>query len=240
MTSTFPDTTISTDRLVLRPFEEADVPALTEMMADDQIAAWMGTPVPYTRTEAHDFVTRRAPGRRTSGEGIVFAVTELLTQRLVGSVELRGADWRVLSAEAVYATASWARGEGYASESLQAVAQWLFHDQKFERLEIRTAADNTAAQQVAQKLGCISEGVLRHAGIARTRTENWAIPHTGAGTHPRNWAVPHTGGGALPRAGADTANGDGDWAEIRTDLIVWSLLPEDLDGGFEQLTPRAW
>lgn len=76
---------------------------------------------------------------------------------------------------------------------MRAVAQWLFRHQGFERLELRTAADNTASQQVAQKTGCISEGVLRNAWIARTRTE------------------------------------DGGWADIRTDLIVWSLLPEDLD-----------
>lgn len=38
-----------------------------------------------------------------------------------------------------------------------ALAQWLFRDQGFERIELRTAADNTASQQVAQKLGCISE-----------------------------------------------------------------------------------
>ncbi|MEU3193772.1 GNAT family N-acetyltransferase [Streptomyces sp. NPDC006992] len=207
MTSTFPDISISTDRLVLRPFEEADVPALTAMMADDQITAWLASPVPYDEGRARDFVTRSAPARRTSGDGIVFAVTELLTQRLVGLVELHGADWRVLSAHALYATASWARGEGYASESLAAVAHWLFQDQKFERLELRTAADNTAAQQVAQKLGCISEGVLRNAWIARTRTENFGASRTGA---------------------------QGGWAEIRTDLIVWSLLPEDLDGSFDQ------
>lgn len=83
-----------------------------------------------------------------------------------------------------------------------AVAQWLFRDQRFERIELRTPADNTAAQQVAQKIGCISEGVLRNAWIARTRTEN--------GT-------------------------DGGWTDIRTDLIVWSLLPEDLEGVADQL-----
>ena len=199
MTSTFPDISISTDRLVLRPFEEADIPALTEMMAEDQVSAWTTYPVPYTEAEARAFVAREAPAVRTGGEGIVLAVTEFLTQRLVGIVDLRHTDWRVLSAQASYVTATWARGEGYASESVLAVARWLFQDQKFERLELRTAADNTAAQQVAQKLGCISEGVLRNAWIARSRTE------------------------------------DGGWAEIRTDLIVWSLLPEDLDGAFEEL-----
>lgn len=33
-----------------------------------------------------------------------------------------------------------------------------------------------------------------------------------------------------------TENGtDGGWTDIRTDLIVWSLLPEDLEGVADQL-----
>ncbi|MGW1195961.1 GNAT family N-acetyltransferase [Streptomyces sp. NPDC002536] len=200
MTSTFPDISISTDRLVLRPFEAGDVPALAEMMNDELITAWTTAPHPYTTAEARDWALRRAPEERTSGRGIVFAVTEFLTSRLVGAVYLRNTDWRTLCAEASYVTAPWARGEGYACESVLAAAQWLFRDQKFERLEMRTAADNTAAQQVAQKIGCISEGVLRNAWIARSRTE------------------------------------DGGWTDIRTDLIVWSLLPEDLDEVREQHT----
>ncbi|MEU7136447.1 GNAT family N-acetyltransferase [Streptomyces sp. NPDC046261] len=195
MTSTFPDISISTDRLVLRPFEAGDIPALAEMMNDELITAWTSAPYPYTTADARDWALRRAPGERTSGRGIVFAVTEFLTHRLVGTVHLRNTDWRMLATEASYITAPWARGEGYACESVLAVAEWLFRDQKFERLELRTAADNTAAQQVAQKTGCVSEGVLRSAWIARTRTE------------------------------------DAGWTETRTDLIVWSLLPEDLDEG---------
>ncbi|WP_326794894.1 GNAT family N-acetyltransferase [Streptomyces sp. NBC_01808] len=193
MSSTFPDVSLSTDRLVLRPFDEEDVPALTEMMNDEAVTAWTQAPHPYTRDDAYDWVTRVAPAERTGGRGIVFAVSEFLTQRLVGVVHLRRTDWRTLAAEVSYVVAPWARGEGYAAESVLAVARWLFDVQKFERLELRTAADNTAAQQVAQKLGGISEGVLRNAWIARTRTE------------------------------------DGGWTDIRTDLIVWSLLPEDLD-----------
>ncbi|MGY0056985.1 GNAT family N-acetyltransferase [Streptomyces sp. LZ34] len=194
MTSTFPDISISTERLVLRPFEEADVPALTEMMNDELVTAWTSMPHPYTTRDAREWALRMAPAERTEGRGIVFAVAEFLTQRLVGIVHLRDTDWRVLATEVGYVTAPWARGEGYASESVLAVARWLFQDQKFERLELRTAADNTASQQVAQKIGCISEGVLRHAWIARAQTE------------------------------------DGGWIDVRTDLIVWSLLPEDLDG----------
>ncbi|MFF8728594.1 GNAT family N-acetyltransferase [Streptomyces sp. NPDC015171] len=199
MTSTFPNISISTERLVLRPLDEDDVPALADMMNDEQVVAWTTTPHPYTEAEATRWITRLAPEERTGGRGIVLAVTEFLTQRLVGIVHLRNTDWRVRSSELAYVIAPWARGEGYASEAALATAQWLFHDQEFERLELRTAADNTASQQVAQKIGCISEGVLRNAWIARART------------------------------------GDGAWTEVRTDVIVWSLLPEDLAGVGEQL-----
>ncbi|MCS0636216.1 GNAT family N-acetyltransferase [Streptomyces sp. LP05-1] len=194
MTTTFPDISINTDRLVLRAYEEADIPALTEMMNDELITAWTSAPYPYTTADSEEWVRRTAPAERTEGRGVVLAVIEFLTQRLVGTVHLRAVDWRVRAAQVGCVTASWARGEGYATESLLATARWLFRAQRFERLELRTAAGNTASQQVAQKIGCVSEGVLRSAWIARTPTE------------------------------------DGRWTDTRTDLIVWSLLPEDLEG----------
>ncbi|MEI5010107.1 MULTISPECIES: GNAT family N-acetyltransferase [unclassified Streptomyces] len=199
MTTTFPDISISTERLVLRALEPADAPALAEMMNDEQVAAWTAVPQPYTEAAAHGWITDHAPTERAAGRGIDLAVTEFLTQRLVGVIRLSRTDWRVRSTEMSYIVAPWARGEGYASEAALATAQWLFRDQRFERLELRTAADNTASQQVAQKIGCISEGVLRGACIARTRVE---------------------GGG---------------WADLRTDFIIWSLLPEDLEGVADQM-----
>ncbi|MEV6108389.1 GNAT family N-acetyltransferase [Streptomyces sp. NPDC051940] len=200
MSSTFPDISLSTDRLVLRPFDEGDIAPLQEMMNDELVVAWTSVPHPYTADDARDWATRHSHAERTSGRGIVFAVTEFLTQRLVGIVHLQHTDWRILSSEISYVTAPWARGEGYATEAVIATARWLFDSQKFERLELRTAADNAASQQVAQKTGFISEGVLRNAWIARSRTE------------------------------------DGGWTDIRTDLLVWSVLPEDLEG----VAPDDW
>ncbi|MFJ9246547.1 GNAT family N-acetyltransferase [Streptomyces sp. NPDC101776] len=199
MTSTFPNISISTERLVLRPLDEDDVQALAEMMNDEQVAAWTDVPQPFSEAGARAWITDYAPGERTSGRGLDLAVTEFLTQRLVGIVQLTKTDWHIRSTELSYIIAPWARGEGYASEAALATAQWLFGDQKLERIELRTAADNTASQQVAQKIGCISEGVLRGACIAHVHGD------------------------------------DGTWSDVRTDFIVWSLLPEDLEGTAEQL-----
>ncbi|MFC7986164.1 GNAT family N-acetyltransferase [Streptomyces sp. NPDC057336] len=200
MTSTFPNISISTERLVLRPLDEDDVPALTAMMNDEQVAAWTHVPQPFTERHAGTWIGEHAPAERTAGRGLDLAVTEFLTQRLVGVIQLTKTNWHVRSTELSYIVAPWARGEGYASEAALATAQWLFGDQKFERLELRTAAGNTASQQVAQKIGCISEGVLRNACIARVRTD------------------------------------DEVWTDVRTDFIVWSLLPEDLEGASGPLT----
>ncbi|GHB62972.1 N-acetyltransferase [Streptomyces viridiviolaceus] len=200
MTSTFPNISISTERLVLRPLDEDDVSALAAMMNDEQVAAWTDVPQPFTEQGARAWVTEDAPAERAAGRGLDLAVTEFLTQRLVGVIRLTKTNWHVRSTELSYIVAPWARGEGYASEAALATAQWLFGDQKFERIELRTAADNTASQQVAQKIGCISEGVLRNACIAHMRTD------------------------------------DGTWTDVRTDFIVWSLLPEDLEGAAEHMT----
>ncbi|MEW1772502.1 GNAT family N-acetyltransferase [Streptomyces sp. NPDC086777] len=199
MTSTFPNISINTERLVLRPLDEDDVPALAEMMNDEQVAAWTSVPQPYSEDAARRWITEHAPAERLAGRGLDLAVTEFLTQRLVGVVRLARTNWHIRSTGLSYIIAPWARGEGYASEAALATAQWLLGDQKFERIELRTAADNAAAQQVAQKIGCISEGVLRNACIVHVRTE------------------------------------DGTWADVRSDYIVWSLLPEDLEGAGEEL-----
>ncbi|MEU8926559.1 GNAT family N-acetyltransferase [Kitasatospora sp. NPDC048545] len=200
MAASFPETAISTERLLLRPLAEDDAPGLAAMMADDLVLAWTDLPHPFTEAYAAELARTLAPAHRATGRGIVLAVTEHLTQRLVGLVELRNTDWRLRSTEISYITAAWARGEGYAPEAVLGVAQWLFEDRGFLRLEMRTAAGNTAAQQVAQKIGGISEGVLRSAWIVRESGE-------AAGAPP----------------GGRTAG------ESRSDLILWSLLPEDLE-----------
>lgn len=116
MTTTFPDISINTDRLVLRALEEADAPALAEMMNDELVGAWTAVPQPYTEAAARTWITEYAPTERAAGRGIDLAVTEFLTQRLVGVIQLSNTDWRVRSTEISYIVAPWARGEGYASK----------------------------------------------------------------------------------------------------------------------------
>jgi RimJ/RimL family protein N-acetyltransferase len=208
MTSTFPDISINTERLVLRAFEEEDVSPLAELWADEPASTWLSDPIPAGEEQTRDWALRHCREQLETGRGVSFAAVEFMTNRLVGFIEVKNTDWRSRTAELTCAVGPWARGEGYAPEAVLAVAQWLFEDQKFERVELRTGSGNTSAQQVAQKVGCISEGVLRSAALIRT-------------------------GAAVPVGGAPAPAGVGGGEETRTDVIVWSLLPEDLDGMHE-------
>lgn len=102
MTSTFPSISISTERLVLRPLDEDDVPALAEMMNDEQVTAWTSVPQPFTARNARTWITQYAPAQRASGRGLDLAVTEFLTQRLVGVIQLGKTNWHVRSTELSY------------------------------------------------------------------------------------------------------------------------------------------
>ncbi|MFB8242570.1 GNAT family N-acetyltransferase [Kitasatospora purpeofusca] len=229
MAASFPETAISTERLLLRPLAEDDAPGLAAMMADELVLAWTDHPHPFTEAHARDLARTLAPAHRATGRGIVLAVTEHLTQRLVGLVELRHTDWRLRSTEISFVTAAWARGEGYAPEAVLGVAQWLFEDRDFLRLELRTAAGNTAAQQVAQKIGGISEGVLRSAWIVRGESGESGefVPGAAGERRGPDRSGPH--GSGHDHQGFDRPA----VGESRSDLILWSLLPEDLE------TPEA-
>ncbi|WP_328957624.1 GNAT family N-acetyltransferase [Kitasatospora purpeofusca] len=229
MAASFPETAISTERLLLRPLAEDDAPGLAAMMADELVLAWTDHPHPFTEAHALDLARSLAPAHRATGRGIVLAVTEHLTQRLVGLVELRHTDWRLRSTEISFVTAAWARGEGYAPEAVLGVAQWLFEDRGFLRLELRTAAGNTAAQQVAQKIGGISEGVLRSAWIVRGESGESRDSVPGRAVDRRGHDLPGHDLSGYDRQGPDRPAVD----ESRSDLILWSLLPEDLE------TPEA-
>ncbi|WP_327004121.1 GNAT family N-acetyltransferase [Dactylosporangium sp. NBC_01737] len=165
-----PLVTLTTDRLLLRPFGPAD--------AADVHAVWQDTrfidsaPLGYAYAGA-DFdvalawCTSGIEERRRTGKGIGFAVVLRDGGRLVGHVSLFGADWTAMSAEMHYWTAPWARGHGVAAEAAAAVARWALTTQGFARIALQAAPANTASRHVAERAGFQAEGVLRNVAVSR-------------------------------------------------------------------------
>jgi RimJ/RimL family protein N-acetyltransferase len=162
MSRIFPDQHLATRRLMLRPYSVEDVDTVVSAAGDELTQRWLPLPQPYTREDAVHWCTVQAPEARTSGAGLVRAVTR--DGRLVGSIDLKHTDWAAGVTEIGYWAAPEARGNGYLAEATEALARWTLAEVGFHRVELRIAAGNAASRRVAEKAGFRAEGVARSAG----------------------------------------------------------------------------
>ncbi|MEU1617824.1 GNAT family N-acetyltransferase [Streptomyces sp. NPDC005722] len=169
--------TLTTERLVLRPFGPDDAEAVRLACQDPEIPRWTPVPSPYTHEHAQEFVTRTCPDGWRDDTVYNFAVTTRDEGRLVGAmglVRLAQLNTAERQAELGYWTAKEQRGRGLTSEAARAVARWAFDDLGVERLEWFAEAGNAGSRAVAVKAGFRMEGTMRakivHQG---TRRDAW-------------------------------------------------------------------
>ena len=151
-----------TARLLLRPIGPADVDSVFVECQDPDVQRWTTVPSPYRREHAEQFARDYAPKAWASGAAAVFAVTEVGSGKLLGSVGLhfdRGRDDGI--AEIGYWTAAAARGRGVTTEAVAAVCAWGFGTCGVERIEWYAEVGNLASRRVAEKVGFSIEGTLR-------------------------------------------------------------------------------
>lgn len=154
-------------RVVVRPFEAADVPAVRAACLDPAVAHWIyGVPLEYSVADAEAFIGDSwrclAAGTRAR-----LAVAEaemdgdqIAAGRLLGSISLDLYPGRQ-AGEIGYWMAPEARRQGAAAAALRLVVHWGFEIVGLERLEIMTYPGNAASQALALKAGFRREGLLR-------------------------------------------------------------------------------
>ncbi|MFF3862918.1 GNAT family N-acetyltransferase [Streptomyces sp. NPDC002209] len=160
-------TTLSTERLFLRPFTPSDAQEVYAACQDPDIQRWTMVPSPYEHAHAHAFVNELVPNGWREDTAYPFAVRLGADGPLVAStgIHLHGAD----SYEIGYWAVREHRGHGYVTEAVAAVARWAFTEAGIVRLEWRAEAGNAGSRAVAEKVGFRFEGLLR-AGLIRNGT----------------------------------------------------------------------
>lgn len=171
----FPEATLETPRLLLRPYRADDAPDVALACSDELTQRWLPLPTPYTEAEGLAWCTEQAPGIRASGDGVQWAAVPRSGGRLVGSFGLTRTDWRARTSEIGYWVAPWARRQGVAVEGVTAVARWLLEEHEFERLELRAAVGNVPSQRVAERAGFLREGLARNAGYVHDGRVDLAV-----------------------------------------------------------------
>ena len=138
--------------IALRPFTDADVPAIVEACQDPEIPRWTSVPSPYSEEDARAFLAGQSDGH-------LFAVVDAGTDELLGSLgfelvgDARGHFGYWLKKEA--------RGRGVAARALRLLARWAAAECGLARLQLVVEPGNVASIAVAERAGFEREGLLR-------------------------------------------------------------------------------
>ncbi|MDB4949303.1 MAG: acetyltransferase family protein [Gemmatimonadetes bacterium] len=150
-----------TERLRLRRFTRADLPALIGYRNDPRVARYQSWES-FSADEAEAFLAAQStlqPG--TPGTWFQFAAECVDTGALVGdcALHVRGDDAR--QGEIGFTLAAAEQGRGYGAEMVRRVLGYAFDDLGLHRVVAVTDAENAAAAALLARVGMRREGHLR-------------------------------------------------------------------------------
>jgi RimJ/RimL family protein N-acetyltransferase len=152
--------TLTTERLILRPFTPADADAVHAIVSDREIAYNTAhIPHPYPEGMALEWI-ERISARWHTGESAVFAATDQGDGRIVGAVGLE-IEPPHRRAELGYWVARPFWNGGYATESARAVVEFGLRGLGLNRVQAHHYCRNAASGRVMQKIGMTFEGRQR-------------------------------------------------------------------------------
>lgn len=156
----FPDPPLSVGGIALRPWREADVPAIVTACSDPAVARFIPViPSPYTEEDARSWLESQEPNR-LAGRSLELAIANAVTDDVLGAIAAR-VDHIALSANVGYWLAPDARGHGYATMATRLLCGWLFETLDLGRIALTTDPENIPSQRVAELCGFRREGLMR-------------------------------------------------------------------------------
>ncbi|MGJ8672303.1 GNAT family N-acetyltransferase [Rubritalea sp.] len=152
--------TLTTERLLLRPFRASDAKDVQSLAGDRAIAdTTLHVPHPYEYGVAEAWIDTHAPGF-SSGDVITFAITRRSDACLLGAVgvTINKASSR---ADLGYWIGFPYWNNGYCTEASESLIDYSFETLKINKITAYHLARNPASGRVMQKLGMLKEGLLR-------------------------------------------------------------------------------
>jgi len=155
-----PPPTLSTDRLVLRPFAESDGEDIYVLHTDARVLRYWDSPPWADRSRIERFfaTTRRM---EEEGTGVRLAIDRAEDGVFLGWCTLTNwnPDYRSASLGYCFGEAAW--GRGYATEAVRALLGWAYDALDLNRVQAEADTRNIASARVLEKLGFVREGTLR-------------------------------------------------------------------------------
>ncbi len=151
--------TLTTSRLVLRPFQLSDAGEIQRLAGDREIAATtLRIPHPYLDGMAEEWINSLAT-RYDKGEVVAFVIRNGDDDALLGAIGLEICKEHE-RAELGYWIGKPYWGNGYCTEAARAVVEYAFETLKLNRIEAHHFAGNEASGRVMRNVGMHYEGRL--------------------------------------------------------------------------------
>ena len=183
---------LETPRLLLRPLTADDAPDLRRWLARDEIYTYWGRPAskgerepelmfvdprPWVkRKPSPDFkwgvVLKNAPSDGPAADNFLEREP---SGRVIGDISVFDIEnSRMGSVGYRFDPEVW--GNGYATEALHAVVDFIFTYTELDRLHATADVRNTASNRVLAKCGFIHEGTIRHGKMVSTPSSDPCLP----------------------------------------------------------------
>lgn len=143
---------LETQRLVLRPLELADAPAIQRLFPQWEIVRYLANivPWPYPPDGAEKFIREMALPAAERGEAWHWTLrTKTHPEQLIGSINLRRGD---NNNRGFWIAPLW-QGQGLMTEAVEAVTSHWFEVLKFPVLRVPKAIPNEASRRISLRQG---------------------------------------------------------------------------------------
>jgi RimJ/RimL family protein N-acetyltransferase len=157
--------TLRGERVLLRPFEPGDIPPLNAALRDPELLHLTGsvhTPGEIPGLSAEEAEEFRV-WRNTQTDRLDLAVVEASTGRCIGEVVFN--EWDPGNSSCNFRTwlAPEGRNRGLGTDALRTFLTYGFEHIGLYRISLEVYAFNPRARRVYDKVGFVTEGVLRQA-----------------------------------------------------------------------------
>lgn len=150
-----------TDGIVLlRPWEELDLPLLQRATEDEYVATIEHLPVPFDSVRGRQWIAAHCASLEND-RGWAFAVVEVETGKAVGGVGITYRHPPGAAEPGVWIIPE-RRNQGFAERAARLLCHWaLTSPTGIVRIQATVEPWNGASQRVLEKLGFVREGLLR-------------------------------------------------------------------------------
>ncbi|MFD8483642.1 GNAT family N-acetyltransferase [Kitasatospora sp. NPDC059673] len=158
--------TITTERLILRPFTAADADDRYAYQRLPEVVRYLYRPA-HTREGNETSIATRGvhAGWSADGDGLLWAVCRADQPGILGEVVVTLTNARARQAEIGWVFNPQYAGQGYATEAARALASTAFETLGVHRLFARLDALNTPSVRVCERLGMRREAHLVEADL---------------------------------------------------------------------------